>query len=68
MTTLLAVLFLALLPALVSWIYDGAGANGFVGHLVLGWQCVLFAAVFLTVAAALLWLFALSVSVLVGNV
>lgn len=62
MTTLLAVLFLALLPALVSWIYDGAGAKGFVGHLVLGWQCVLFAAVFLTVAATL------SVSVLVGNV
>lgn len=68
MTTLLAVLFLSLLPAFVSWLYDETGARGFVGHLILGWQCVLFAAVFLTVAIALLWLFVLSVSVLVGNV
>lgn len=68
MTTLLAVLFLSLLPAFVSWFYDSAGAKGFVGHLVLGWQCVLFAAAFLTVAIALSWLFVLSVSVLAGNV
>lgn len=68
MTTLLAVLFLALLPAFVSWLYDGAGAKGFVGHLVLGWLCVLFAVAFLTVAIALTALFVLSVYVLVGNV
>lgn len=68
MTTLLAILFLSLMPAFVSWLYDGAGAKGFVGHLVLGWQCVIFAAAFLTVAIALLWLFVLSVSVLAGNI
>ena len=68
MTTLLAILSLALLPALVSWFYDGASAKGFVGHLILGWQSVIFAAAFLTVAVALTALFVLSVSVLVGNV
>lgn len=68
MTTLLAILFLSLLPAFVSWFYDESGAKGFAGHLILGWQCVLFAAAFLTVAVALTALFVLSVSVLVGNV
>ena len=68
MTTLLAVLFLAMLPAFVSWIYDGAGAKGFLGHLVLGWQCTIFAVAYLWVVAALLWLFAQSISVLVGAV
>lgn len=67
METLLAISFISLLPAFVSLFYDSSAAKGFVGHFILGWQCVLFAACFMSIVVAMIYLFVLSVYVLVGD-